>query len=169
MTMLLHHCFDLTAVLATPHSQLQLLASKSMCPRNHASLPRLPTLQLRPAFHGTHLHTNHPLVPILRLKVTHPLALLNPRVPHHRVRQVVAHYVNVAGAVFLDCRRVLRNAGVDAVDFGGYGQGGVRFGVCGCVEDFVDVRDAKEAGDGGLAYILLGAMGQLDLLLSLAS
>ncbi len=52
---------------------------------NHAALESLASLQLRPAGHRAYFHTDHLLVPIFRLEVTHRLRLLDPRIPHNTI------------------------------------------------------------------------------------
>lgn len=121
-------------------------------------LPRLealPRLEPRPPIYGPDLYANHALIPVLWLEIPHALALLDPRVPHDRVAQVVALDVERGHAVGAeDGRGALRYGGVDAVDLAGYGEARVGFRVgCG-VEDLVDVGCTEEAGYGCLGYVL---------------
>jgi len=91
---------------------------------------------------------------ILGREIAHGCRLLRPRVPDHRVVEVVAHDVEARAAGLEHRRRPLRDGGVDAVDLAADGERVVRFGGRGAVEDFVFVGHAEEAGDGGCGDVL---------------
>jgi hypothetical protein len=120
-----------------------------------STLKHLALLQLLPPLHSTHLDTDHLLVALIRRKVAHSLCLLDPRVPHNGVLQVVAHNVEAGRAVLDNGCRALRDAGVDAVDFAGDLDGGVGLLVLCGIEDLVDVLDAEQAVDGDLCDVLI--------------
>lgn len=128
--------------VSIPRSRIK----SSMRLNNLPGLKRLPTLQRLPSPHTPNLHTNHILIPVLWRKVAHRRRLLPPRIPHNRIWQVVAHDVEAGLRVFRDGGGVLSDLLVDAVDFGGYGEGGGGFGRGFGVEDAVDVGGAQEAG-----------------------
>ena len=90
---------------------------------------------------------------ILGREIAHGCRLFHPRVPDHRVVEVVAHDVEARDAGLEHRRRPLRDGGVDAVDLAADGERVVRFGGRGA-EDFVFVGHAEEAGDGGCADVL---------------
>ena len=130
------------------------------------ALPRFPSLQIHPPLHTPRLHTNHLLIPIrYRAKITHPLGLVDPRIPHH-------HFIDARiGGEFQDRFLVLedldwmwvfgfcgRGVGsgerVDAIGFRGEGDGGGGRGFGGGVLGFVDVRGGGETRDTGGSDVL---------------
>ena len=90
-----------------------------MALHNHATLKRLTRLQLLPPINRTDLHTNHVLVSVLRLEVTHALRLLDPGIPDDAVFKIVADDVQARLAVLEDRCRGLLDRLVDAVSFAG--------------------------------------------------
>lgn len=133
----------------------------------HPTLKSITGLQLRPPVHRSHLHTQHLLIPVLGLKVIHRLRLLDPRVPHHAVHQILTLDVETRLAFGEDGGGVLLDGLVHAVDFAGDGDGGVRLSLFGRVEDFVDIGRAAEAGDGGFGDILQSKNSQRGAMVGL--
>lgn len=75
----------LTTTLTTPSQK-----------RNHLlPLKRIPLLQRRPPGHAARFDAEHLLVAVLGLEIAHALGFLDPRVPHHHVRQVVAGHAEL--------------------------------------------------------------------------
>ena len=121
---------------------------------NHTTLESLARLQLLPTIHRTNLYADHVLVPVLWLKVTHSLCLLDPGIPHHAVLEIVADDDKAWLAILEDrCCRLL-NGLVDAVGLAGDCERGIRLLVLAGVEDFVDVGGAAEAVDGDFVDVL---------------
>ena len=73
-----------------------------MALHNLPALKRIPRLQLLPPIHSPNLHTDHILIPIVRLEVRHALRLLDPRIPYHAVGEVVALDIESRLAVLED-------------------------------------------------------------------
>jgi hypothetical protein len=128
------------------HSQMAL--------RNHAALESLTTLKLLPPIHSTNFNADELLVRILRPKISHGLRLLNPRVPHNGVFEVVADDVEARLAVLQHGGGVLLDGLVDAVGLAGDLDRRVGLSVFGCVEDFVGVGRAAQAVDLDLGDVL---------------
>lgn len=126
-----------------------------MALRNHTTLKCLASLQLLPSIDRTNLHTDEPLVRILRPKVGGGLRLLNPRVPDNGVFEVVADDVEEGFAVLQYGGGVLLDGLVDAVGLAGDLDGRVGLRVLGCVEDLVGVGSGAEAVDLELGDVLV--------------
>lgn len=114
---------------------------------NLSPLEGIAAFELLPAIHGSYFDTDHLLVAVLRLEVTHALRLLDPWVPDDGVHEVVADDVQVWAAVLGDGRGILLDRLVDAIDFASDGHRWVCLLVFRGVEDFVDVGGAAEAVD----------------------
>jgi hypothetical protein len=104
------------------HSQMALA--------NHTTLEGVTRLKLLPPVHSTNLDTDELLVRILRPEIGRSLRLLDPRVPHNGVFEVVV--LKHGGGVLLDGL-------VDAVGLAGDLDGRVGLRVFGGVEDLVGV------------------------------
>lgn len=129
-----------------------------MALRNHTTLERLTCLQLLPSIDRTNLHADELLVRILRPEVGGGLRLLNPRVPHNGVFEVVADDVEEGLAVLEHRGSVLLDGLVDAVGLAGDLDGRVGLRVLGCVQDLVGVGGGAEAVDLKLCDVLVGVM-----------
>lgn len=103
-------------------------------------------LKRNPPVHSPRLHTNHPLEPVFRREITHPLGRRLPRIPNNSIGEVIPRDVEVGFSVDEDAGGVLFEGLVDAVDFAVYKKLGCGI-VFGTVEDFVVVFDACETGD----------------------
>ena len=121
---------------------------------NHAALEGLASLQLLPAVHRANLHTDEPLVCILRPEVGGSLGLRDPRVPHDGVFEVVTDDVEEGLAVLQHGCGVLLDGLVDAIGLAGDGDGGVVLRVLGGIENLVDVGSGTKAVDLDLGDVL---------------
>lgn len=120
-----------------------------------STLPRLSRLECFPTIHGAHFHTDHSLITILGLKISHTLGFFHPRIPHDAVFDAaVARHVERGFPVFYDGGGGLFDGFVDTIDFSRDGEIGRGLLVFGGVEDFVDVGDAAEAGDLSFGNVL---------------
>jgi len=115
------------------------LTPSQMALNNLPPLKHITRLQRLPPIHRAHFHTHKVFIRIRRLQIRHRLILLHPRIPHHRIFQIIASNVKARLAARGDGSRVLLNGLVNAVDFAGDGEGGGGLRVLGGVEDFVDV------------------------------
>ena len=145
-----------------PPCRRQPSTTSPMTPKDPTTLKRLPALQSRPPFDGSHLHTDQPQIPIIGLEISHGRRLLLPRIPHHCILQVISHYIDARGAGLEDGGRRLRNAGVDPIGLRGYGEGRGGFGLWTGrgVESFVEIRCAHQASECGFGHILLKDLHQ---------
>ncbi|KAL2127234.1 hypothetical protein VTI74DRAFT_11057 [Chaetomium olivicolor] len=89
-------------------------------------LKRISAFHSLPSANSTGLDAHHGLEPILGLKVRDPLRLLSPGVPDHDISQVVARDTVDGLALLEHSDRTLGR--IDAVCFGGDGEGGVGLG-----------------------------------------
>jgi hypothetical protein len=113
-----------------------------MALRDHATLKSLSALKLLPPVHSSNFNANELLVRILGPEIRHSLRLLDPRVPHNGVFEVVADDVEAGLAVLQHGGGVLLDGLVDAVGLAGDLDRRVGLRVFGCVEDFVGVGGA---------------------------
>jgi hypothetical protein len=137
-TILLFRCY--------PHSQMALA--------DHAALESVTRLKLLPSVDSTDLNANELLVRILRPEIGHCLCLLDPRVPHHGVFEVVADDVEAGLAVLQHGGGVLLDGLVHTVGLAGDLDRRVGLSVFGGVEDLVGVGCAAQAVDLDLGDVL---------------
>jgi hypothetical protein len=121
---------------------------------NHTTLEGVTRLKLLPPVHSTNLDTDELLVRILRPEIGRGLRLLDPRVPHNGVFEVVANDVEAGLAVLKHGGGVLLDGLVDAVGLAGDLDGRVGLRVFGGVEDLVGVGCAAETVDLDLGDVL---------------
>jgi hypothetical protein len=122
--------------------------------RDHATLKGLSGLKLLPSVDSANLNTDESLVRVLRPEVSGSLCLLDPRVPHNSVFEVVADDVEERLAVLQHGSGVLLDRLVNTVGLASYGDRGVGLGVLGGIEDFVGVGCGAEAVDLDLSDVL---------------
>ncbi len=119
-----------------------------------STLERLTRLQLLPAVHSTHLDTDHVLVAIVRLEVTHALRLLDPRVPDYAVHNAVSLDIKTRLSVLHDRGDVLLDRLIDTIDFAGDAELGGGLLLLFGIQDFVDVGCAAETVDRAACDVL---------------
>jgi len=121
---------------------------------DHATLESVTCLKLLPSVDGTNFDADELLVRIFRPEVGHGLRLLDPRVPHDGVFEVVADYVEAGLAVLQHGGGVLLDGLVDAICLAGDLDGRVGLRVLGSVENLVGVGCAAQAVDLDLRDVL---------------
>jgi hypothetical protein len=121
---------------------------------DHAALESVACLKLLPSVDGTNLDTNELLVRILRPQIGHGLRLLDPRVPHDSIFEVVADDIEAGLAVLQHGGGVLLDGFVDAVGLAGDLDRRVGLRVFGGVEDLVGVGRGAQAVDLDLGDVL---------------
>lgn len=107
-----------------------------------------------PAIHSAYLHAQHILVAVLGLKITHTLRLLDPRIPHDGVTEVLANDIEARLPVLHDRGGILLNGLVHTVRLASDADAGVVLLMLGCIKDFVDVGRSCQAIDGDLGDVL---------------
>jgi hypothetical protein len=121
---------------------------------NHATLESVTRLKLLPSIDSADLDANELLVRVLGPEIGHGLRLLDPRVPHDGVFEVVADDVEARLAVLQHRGSVLLDGLVDAVGLASDLDRRVGLRVFGGVEDLVGVGRGAEAVDLDLGDVL---------------
>ena len=112
-----------------------------------SALENVTRLQLLPPIDGTDFNAEHILVSVLGLKIAHAFRLLDPRVPHHRILEVVPSDVQVRLSTLNDGSGILLYRLVHTIDLASDRNTRCCLLVLVGIEHLVDIRHTTQSVD----------------------